>query len=142
MPTVLILEDDARLADEWRALLTDHGLQVLYVRTATEAGEALRHAAVDVVLADIFVEVAGQLTPDGGITLLGLTTQARIEGQRTPPIIAVSGAPTSGPYATRVLDLARSMGAVETLSKPVPPEDLLACIRRHLPARSAERTIR
>jgi DNA-binding response OmpR family regulator len=142
MPTVLILEDDARLADEWRALLTDHGFQVLYVRTASEAAEALRNTAIDVVLADIFVEVAGQLTPDGGITLLGLTTQARIEGQRTPPVIAVSGAPTSGPYATRVLDLARSMGAAETLSKPVPPEVLLACVARHSAARTGERTVR
>jgi two-component system, NtrC family, response regulator HydG len=140
MPTVLILEDDLLLADDWRMLLERAGHEVLHAQTATEAAQILRRAAIDLVLADIFVEVAGQLTPDGGITLLGMSIQERLEGRHPPPVVAVSGAPTSGPYATRVLDLARSMGAVETLSKPVPPEDLLACVTRHVPAR-AERTV-
>jgi CheY-like chemotaxis protein len=128
MKTVLILEDDTMLADEWCDVLRALGYRVVHVQTASEALDVLQRSAIDLVIADIFIQVEGELAPDGGITLLGRRSEDRLAGKRTVPVVAVTGAPSTGPYATSVLDLARSMGAAEALQKPVPPERLAACV--------------
>jgi CheY-like chemotaxis protein len=129
MKTVLILEDDVALADDWRITLEARGYAVVHAQSASEAITITQRIAVDLIIADIFIEAQGKPAADGGISLLGLVRVAQLEGQAALPVVAVTGAPLSGPYATDVLEIARSLGAARSLQKPVTAPEIVACVR-------------
>jgi CheY-like chemotaxis protein len=129
MKTVLILEDDLALADDWRVALEAEGYAVVHAQSASEAIAMTQRIALDLVITDIFIEAQGKPEADGGISLLGLMRVAQIEGQAALPVVAVTGAPRTGPYATDVLEIARTMGAVRALHKPVTADEIAECVR-------------
>ncbi|MFM2421301.1 MAG: hypothetical protein RL385_6024 [Pseudomonadota bacterium] len=129
MKTVLILEDELALTDDWRIALEARGYAVVHAQSASEAIVVTQRVAVDLVIADIFIEDRGKPAADGGISLLGLMRVAQLEGQAAPPVVAVTGAPRTGPYATDVLEIARTMGAVRALHKPVTADEIAECVR-------------
>lgn len=121
MPRILIIEDDDVLAALLLEKLGEKGYQAISVGNGNQALAALAGQSFDLVITDI-------LLPEKD----GLETIGEIK-QRNPtlPIIAMSGGGivNAGYY----LDMARRVGATETLAKPFVTAELLVIVRELLP---------
>jgi len=120
MTRILVVDDDARVRTTARALLEADGFEVVEVESGGAALTALGSEAVDVVLTDIFM-------PDtDGIELIHALHR------QTPslPVVAMSG----GAYddGKDVLAVARLLGAVAIVQKPLTRQKLVGAIRRAL----------
>lgn len=127
---ILILEDDLRLANDWRRHLITEGHDVVHVVSVEDAWHFLDNGDVDLVIADIFIRGEdGQIVEQGGISLLG-QIRIRLRQQERPKCIAVSGAGRSiyNPYGP--MSIVKSFGIDATLSKPITLKELSAEIAK------------
>jgi CheY-like chemotaxis protein len=120
MPTVLVIEDNARQREFFRWALEHAGYRAVGARDGREGLAAYRQEAADLVLCDLFMPEM-----DGLATIRELL--AADPGAR---IVATSG---SGDHAQgNYLPAATVLGAALTLAKPFRPSELLDAVRRVL----------
>ena len=138
MATILILEDDADLAEQWINVLEEQGHMAVHATRGNIAKSIVNTQPVDLIIADIFIKEGEEYVADGGLSLLGhlQVNRASLHAKRTPVII-VTGSSMKVGLGIEVLDTARDLGAVETLRKPIDMDELLAAVERHLPNPSA-----
>jgi DNA-binding response OmpR family regulator len=113
--TLLLIEDDQRLAGMIVPYLEQHGLDVLHTPTAKDAYCALETRSFDIILLDLMLSDA-----DG----LDVCRYIRAACQWDPAIIMVTG---RGEPTDRIIGL--ELGADDYLTKPFEPRELLARIR-------------
>ncbi|MFJ5159751.1 winged helix-turn-helix domain-containing protein [Pantoea sp. NPDC088449] len=134
MTSVLLIEDDHRLAGMIVPYLAQHEFNVMHSASVPDAQLRLRQGEFDVVLLDLMLGDA-----DG----LALCRQIRSQCHNEPAIIMVTG---RGDPADRIIGL--EVGADDYLPKPYEPRELLArmraVLRRIKPGRllNAEHVIR
>ncbi len=120
--TVLVVDDDARNLFALSGILELHGFRVLHAENGRKGIETLlNHPEVALVLMDVMM-------PE----MDGYTATAEIRGMpqyADLPIIAVTAKAMPG---DREKSLAS--GASDYVTKPVDTGDLMACVRRWLPA--------
>ncbi|WP_394826650.1 response regulator [Pendulispora albinea] len=124
-PTVLLVEDDARLAALVRGYLDEHGFTVDVVTRGDRAADRIRQTNPDVVLLDI--GLPGQD---------GLSVCREIRAGYAGAIVMMTA---RGDEIDEVLGL--EIGADDYVAKPVRPRALVARLRANL-RRIAERTPR
>ena len=111
---VLLVEDDADLAEVTQALLQQDGLRVAVAHDGLEGLDLIEKLHPQVVITDLIMPV-----------LDGLELIRRHAARPAPraPVIAVSAVGAR-------LRAARDLGAAEVLLKPVFPEELLHSVRK------------
>ncbi|ANJ05871.1 hybrid sensor histidine kinase/response regulator [Streptomyces parvulus] len=120
--TVLVVDDDARNLFALSGILELHGFRVLHAENGRRGIETLtHHPEIALVLMDVMM-------PE----MDGYTATAEI--RRMPeyaelPIIAVTAKAMPGDREKSI-----ASGASDYVTKPVDTEDLIACVRRWLPA--------
>jgi DNA-binding response OmpR family regulator len=120
--TVLVVEDEAAIADVVDMYLTQAGFRVRWATTAQEARKQLEDPTVELVLLDL------TLPDSDGVDLL-----REIRSRRTVPVIMVTARDAE---SDRVLGL--ELGADDYVTKPFSPRELVARVRAVL--RRAEAT--
>lgn len=113
---VLMVEDDARLADLTRSYLARHAVEVTVAPTGDAGLDLARRRSFDVVLLDLMLP-----------GLDGLQVCARLRAESDVPIVMISA---RGEEADRVLGL--ELGADDYMQKPYSPRELLARIRANV----------
>jgi DNA-binding response OmpR family regulator len=111
--TVLVVEDEAAIADVVEMYLEQAGFRVRLARSATEAGRQLEDPSVDLVLLDLTL-------PDSD----GVELFRDIRRHRSLPVIMVTARDGE---ADRVLGL--ELGADDYVTKPFSPRELVARVR-------------
>ena len=112
-PTIMIVEDDDRLADLTREYLESNGLAVTVVRDGEDAIRRIRAEQPDLVVLDLMLPGAD-----------GLTVCREVRGAYKKPILMLTARTDD---MDQVLGL--EMGADDYVAKPVKPRVLLARIR-------------
>jgi DNA-binding response OmpR family regulator len=118
MATILLIEDDAQDRTFFQKILEEAGYQVISTGRAKEGLRLLRHQTVEIILVDILMPEM-----DGLEFILRLRSH-----QPIPKIIAMSGGSGNWDY----LEVARCLGANDTLKKPLAPRELLAAVLAQL----------
>jgi CheY-like chemotaxis protein len=122
MRRVLIIDDDEITRAFARHFLQEAGYEVIDTDSGDHALRLLETEAIDLIITDLMMPAK-----DGLQTIL--------EIQRLPrkyKIIAIS---SGGPsQSTRLLKVAKSYGAVQTLLKPLTPDALLEAVSQALEA--------
>lgn len=116
MAHVLVVDDDREIRSFCRRVLHDAGHEVAEACSGGEAADRYRASPADLIIMDVFM-------PDGD----GLETITEI--RRTHPdvkIIAMSGGWRTPP--SQYLNVARVLGAAQTLAKPFDGEQLLRSV--------------
>ncbi|MEM6531736.1 MAG: response regulator transcription factor [Myxococcota bacterium] len=111
--TVLLVEDDTRLAGLTTEYLQGHGYAVTHVSSAEQGLKEIREMRFDMVLLDLMLP-----------GMDGLAACREIRTVSDVPIIVLTA---RGEEADRVMGL--ELGADDYLSKPFSPRELLARIR-------------
>ncbi|MGH2759733.1 MAG: response regulator, partial [Actinomycetota bacterium] len=111
--TVLVVEDEAAIADVVEMYLEQAGFRVRLARTASEAGRQLEDPSLDLVLLDLTL-------PDSD----GVELFREIRKARSLPVIMVTARDAE---ADRVLGL--ELGADDYVTKPFSPRELVARVR-------------
>lgn len=128
MTRILFLEDDEEFGKLVFGALKDLGYDVTLCKDATAAQLALKDGTFDLLIADLFIKVGGEIVSDGGILLIGRIRGARASSplarHRDIPILAISGG-AKYPKQTSILQVALSVGASSTLAKPFDQDALL-----------------
>ena len=119
-PLVLIVDDVADVRAALRFLLETDEFRVIEAGDAASAVAELEKHQVDVLLADLYMPG----TVDG-VALIDLVHRMP---KRPKAVIAMSGAPHLAYRSS--LQVARYVGADETLTKPIAKETLVTTIRR------------
>ncbi|MBB94672.1 MAG: response regulator [Rhodobacteraceae bacterium] len=123
MARILVLEDDQTFLMELQFELEDMGHTVTTCMSAAVAYGALMQAdpPYDLLISDIYILKNGRPIQDGGMRLLGLLQVLRASDRSHPvgkmPVLAMSGAVTL-PGQSKLLDMAKKLGATEVLAKP------------------------
>ena len=118
MATILLIDDDDQVRRLFHSALEDAGYRVLSAAGGKEGLRLLHDQVVDVILVDIFM-------PDmDGLELIPLLRKTRPANK----IIAISGGSDKGNY----LDVAKHLGANDTLKKPFSPQELLDAVATQL----------
>ena len=115
MTSVLLIEDDSRLAGMLMPYLAQYEFSVVHSASVQDAENKMKQRAFDVVLLDLMLGDA-----DG----LALCRQIRTQLRHDPAIIMVTG---RGDPADRIIGL--EVGADDYLAKPFEPRELLARMR-------------
>jgi FixJ family two-component response regulator len=111
-PIVFVVDDDFRVREALASLMACHGIQVAVFSSASEFLEAEKPDAPACLVLDI--ELPG---------INGLELQEQLSAGHAPPIIFVTG---HGDVPSSVRAMKR--GAIEFLSKPFNPQDLLRAV--------------
>ncbi|HKF50740.1 MAG TPA: response regulator [Candidatus Acidoferrales bacterium] len=120
-PIVLAVEDDRRMQEQLRALLTPEGYDVFVVRTGTEALDILRTTVPSCFIADI--EAEGTNGYDLCLIIKNSDRLARV------PVVLVTRSAQPADYAA-----SRDFGAVVCMAKPFQPERMLQVVRLVAPS--------
>ena len=121
VPRILVIDDDSGVRGVIRLFIEAAGYEVLDAGDATTGLALLERHLVDMVLCDLFMPGRD-----------GVETIAQIlENSPQMKIVAMSG---GGRVALNLLPKARSLGAMEVLSKPFERASLLEVLRRVLDA--------
>ena len=131
MATILILEDDLRLAAYWQQILEAEGHEVAHADTAPRASTLVTEIEPDLIITDMVIERDGSFAPQGGLSLLAKLSAPTQE--RNIPVIGVSGYKPRKFNKFPPLEIAKSMGVDIALYKPVTPTVLIAAVRQLLP---------
>jgi DNA-binding response OmpR family regulator len=111
--TVLVVEDEAAIADVVEMYLTQAGFRVRWAPTGADARKQLEDPSVELVLLDL------TLPDTDGVELL-----REIRGRRSVPVIMVTARDAE---SDRVLGL--ELGADDYVTKPFSPRELVARVR-------------
>jgi DNA-binding response OmpR family regulator len=116
MPSILLIDDDVRLASMIAAYLRDHQLDVAHAADGASGLRELERRNFDLVLLDLML-------PDtDGLDLFRALNAS--PSARTPPIIMLTA---RGDPMDKVVGL--EIGAEDYIAKPFEPRELLARIR-------------
>lgn len=115
MRTLLLVEDDERIARSLARMLAATGCEVVHVATGDAAITALRTRSFDLVLSDL------RLPGASGIDVL---TAARAAAPGLP-LLLMSGSPT-----TSTARAAEALGVVAYLAKPIMRAELTAALQQ------------
>ena len=129
--TILLVEDDRRLASHWRWILEGVGYCVIHVSTVNAAIEVLESTQIDLLLTDILIEDNSGIHADQGG--LEIVSYVALNLNPLPGIIVISGAVGKSPFVDRNFERFDSMVA---LRKPVTDRDLLETVHLTLRARA------
>ena len=110
---ILIVEDDAEIAEMLAGLFTDHGFDAAVANSARDMDVKLKDATFDLLLLDIMLPGED-----------GLSICRRIRAQSSTPIIMVT---SLGEDVDRILGL--EIGADDYVTKPFNSRELLARVR-------------
>ena len=132
MATILVVDDEIEVGTAVRRVLERAGYSVTVVNNASMGLDAVAQQRPDLVITDVIMPKVN------GVEMI------KILRGRYPSIrvIAISGGGSFGPLAYKpdaisthaYLAAARAAGADEFLTKPFDLTDLLAAVRRLLPA--------
>jgi CheY-like chemotaxis protein len=111
--SILLVEADPVICDQWVAALSEAGHSVLVARAAREALPVIREGGIDAVFIDA-------LDPRVGIIELARSIEALPDA---PPIVLISGSPEAPEISARI-------GAVAFLPMPFEPSELVAVANR------------
>jgi len=114
-PTVLVVDDEARVASALRRVLTAAGYDVSLAWDGLGALEAVVRQPFDVIVSDVHMPAAS------GISLLQSVRSHDLD----VPVILMTGNPTLDTAMEAV-----ALGAMQYLAKPVANEDLVKCVER------------
>jgi DNA-binding response OmpR family regulator len=113
VPSILLIDDDTRLASMVADYLRDHQFEILHAATGAAGLAALRRQNFDLILLDLML-------PDTD----GLTLFKALSAVRAIPIIMLTA---RGDPMDKVVGL--EIGAEDYVAKPFEPRELLARIR-------------
>jgi CheY-like chemotaxis protein len=131
MPRILVIDDDQAVRTAISLVLEREGFEVEIAENGHAGIAAMAKAGFDIVIVDLFMPGMDGLE----------TIKAFNETAPTVPIIAMSGimARHASDTAPDFLRMATTFGAVQSLSKPFRPNDLLQAVEKCLSARSESR---
>lgn len=113
---VLVVDDDAMARGYIRTLLGQEGYEVIEAGDGKEAVRLFRAGKVDLIVMDIFMP-----------KMSGLDAILELDPKSSGvPVIALSGG--GGGTGASPLDLAQSLGAARTFSKPFDYKEFLAAV--------------
>ncbi len=112
-PNILVVDDDGQIRQLVSKFLRGNGYRVTVARDSVEMNEALRHAAVDLVVLDLMLP---------GIN--GLDICRELRRSSSVPVIMLTA---KGDETDRIVGL--EVGADDYLPKPFNPRELLARIK-------------
>jgi two-component system chemotaxis response regulator CheY len=122
MRRILVIDDDAGVRETIRQTLDGHPYEVISAENGERGLSVCRSTPPDLVITDIVMP-----------TMEGLQTIRELRRQRPAlPIIAISAGSRGGRHD--FLEIARQLGAWETLGKPFDPDELVARIESCLAA--------
>ena len=123
-PRILVVDDDEPVLKSCiRTLAEIPGAEVVHQRFGAEAARLLSAEAFDLLISDI------RMPGVSGLDLL------KVAHQQDPdlPVILITGYPTA-----EISKGCHSLGAAACLMKPIPPEELLATVRKVLKPKVAQ----
>ncbi|MEM6639270.1 MAG: response regulator [Pseudomonadota bacterium] len=123
-PCILIMDDDAVLAEQWRAALAAAGCHVTVSHSATEAVAVVEQEHIDLVIIDLLVRTPDNPGAEGGLSLLRALRFSTERKLRTLKIIGVSGYKPLGKMGL-AKQLMTEFGIEGFLSKPFESSDLV-----------------
>lgn len=126
--TILILEDDVRLAMQWDRVLTGNDFIVYVTHGAIEAVEIFDTHEIDLCIVDFMVHEEGRPSPNGGLSFLGMLGAS---GRKKTKILGVSGM-THKYSAVNAKQFLLTFGAEDFLGKPFSDDELLQQVDRML----------
>jgi CheY-like chemotaxis protein len=119
MPTILAIDDDPDMLATLRAMLEPAGFDVTVAANMADAIAKVNIAAPACIITDIYM-------PGGdGFELIAALRRYRIPA----PIIAMSGG-TRDLHGHDHMEIARRLGAVETIEKPFRSKELIETVER------------
>lgn len=113
MGSILLVEADPIVCDQWSAAISAAGHSVLAATAMREALPLLRDGGIDAVVIDAY-------DPRHGVAELARSIEALPDA---PPIILVSGSPAAPEMSARI-------GAAAFLPKPCEPAELVVLVNR------------
>lgn len=113
MGSILLVEADSVIGEQWSAALTAEGHAVVIATTMRDVLPVIREGGIDVVVIDAY-------DPRAGVVELARSIEAVPDA---PPIILVSGSPSAPEISARI-------GAAAFLPKPCDLADLMAAVTR------------
>jgi two-component system chemotaxis response regulator CheY len=125
MPTVLYAEDDREHRDLMRIILRDQDFTLLEAQNGQEAIEKTAHQQPDLIVLDLLMPKI-----DGFGVLEAVKSNSHTH---YIPVVILTAWPTK---ANR--DRARQAGAIDFISKPYDPLELLETLKRHLDAQVSQ----
>ncbi|HLA62155.1 MAG TPA: response regulator [Nitrospiraceae bacterium] len=118
MATILCIDDEESILKLFQVTLEGAGYRVLIAESGQQGLRLLEHQEVDLILVDIFM-------PDmDGLEVIQLLRKTRPASK----IIAITGKPG----ATNNLDIAKHLGAHDTLMKPFSLQELQDAVATQL----------
>ena len=118
MATILCIDDEESILKLFQVTLEEAGYRVLIAESGQHGLRFLEHQEVDLILVDIFM-------PDmDGLEVIQLLRKTRPASK----IIAITGKPG----ATNNLDIAKHLGAHDTLLKPFSLQELQDAVATQL----------
>jgi CheY-like chemotaxis protein len=118
LATILLIDDEESVRRVFKAALEQAGYHVLTAEDGKHGLRLLEHQSVDLILVDIFMPEMD------GLELIPVVRKTR----PAIKIIAISG----GSERMNQLDIAKHLGAHDTLKKPFSIQELLDAISSHL----------
>ena len=135
MKSILLVEDDMRLASHWQAVLEAHDFRVVHETSVEGAIDALDELTVDLVITDIVLESEDhQLGLSGGLAVISYIA---LNLNPQPKIIATSG-DSGSPFVDRNFG---RLQALRRLRKPVSDEDLIQAVNGLLSQQSSTSSV-
>jgi DNA-binding response OmpR family regulator len=109
--SILLVEADTTISDEWAAEVAASGHSVLTASGMREALDLIREGGIDVVVIDVYDSRAGVMELARGMEAL----------PDAPPILLISGSPAAPEISVRI-------GAAMFLPKPCEPSEVVTAI--------------
>lgn len=118
---ILIVDDEPDLLDVMHFFLHRAGYDVLQASSGNEAMKLLRGTSVDIVVSDVRMQDG-----DGVQLIEDLRAHEKASRLNPVPVLLVTG------FATITRDEALKKGALDLLSKPISPDNLMKAIQSAL----------
>ncbi len=120
MKQILVIDDEQPIRSLLKIMLEREGFDVITASDGKEGMKLFNEATVDLVITDIVMP-----EKEGIETILELR-----KGYPDTPVIAISGGGRNSPES--YLNVAKLLGAVAILQKPVEKENLLTAVKKAL----------